>query len=57
MRGEKDFSVRTISRIGNGLGVFLTKEVKKLGWSKGAYVVVRIQDDGISIKKMDVPKK
>lgn len=54
---EKDFSVRTISRIGNGLGVFLTQEIKKLGWSKGAYVIVRIQDDGILIKKMETPMR
>lgn len=57
MRKPKDFNIRKVSRVGNGLGVFLTSEIKKLGWSTETYVIIRTEDNAIIIKKMDIPKK
>lgn len=57
MRKPKDFNIRKVSRVGNGLGVFLTSEIKNLGWSTETYVIIRTEDNTITIKKMDIPKK
>lgn len=53
MRKTKDFDIRKISRISNGYGVFLTKEVKKLGWGESTFVKVTIENDGIVLKKAE----
>ncbi len=54
MRTTRDVDIRKISRISNGYGVFLTKEVKKLGWGKETFVVVRTEDDSIILRKIEV---
>ncbi len=54
MRKTKDFDIRKVSRISNGYGVFLTKEVRKLGWNESTFVTVKIENESIVLKKIDV---
>lgn len=57
MRKTKDFDIRKVSRISNGYGVFLTKEVRKLGWGENTFVTVRIEDNEIVLKKIEINEK
>jgi len=38
-------SIKKLSKLGEGTAVFLTQEIKKLGWKRGEYVSVEILDD------------
>lgn len=39
-------SIKKLSKVGEGVAVFLSQEVKKLGWAQGEYVSVEAVDDG-----------
>lgn len=57
MRITNGLDIRKISRISNGYGVFLTKEVKKLGWNKkDTFVVVRVEENSVILKRIDLTK-
>jgi len=38
-------TIKKLSKVGEGVAVFLTQEVKKLGWKQGEYVSVEMLDD------------
>ena len=39
-------SVKKLSKVGEGIAVFLSQEARKLGWKQGEYVSVEAVDDG-----------
>jgi len=39
-------SVKKLSKVGEGIAVFLSQEAKKLEWKQGEYVSVETTDDG-----------
>ena len=39
-------SVKKLSKVGEGTAVFLSQEIKKLGWKQGEYVSAEAVDDG-----------
>ncbi len=39
-------SVKKLSKVGEGIAVFLSQEAKILGWKQGEYVSVEILDEG-----------
>lgn len=38
-------SIKKLSKLGEGTAVFLTQEIKRLGWKQGDYVSVETVDD------------
>ncbi len=47
-------TIKKLSRMGNGAGVLLNREISKLQWSPGDFVSVEVFEDGkIVIKKVN----
>ncbi len=38
-------SVKKLSKVGEGTAVFLSQEIRRLGWKQGEYVSVEVPDD------------
>jgi len=38
-------SIKKLSKVGQGVAVFLTQETKHLGWKLGEYVVVEVEEE------------
>jgi len=38
-------TIKKLSKVGQGIAVFLSQEAKKLGWKQGEYVSVEAVDD------------
>lgn len=38
-------TVKKLSKVGEGTAVFLSQEVRRLGWKQGEYVSVEVTDD------------
>lgn len=46
-------AVKKLSKVGEGTAVFLSQEVRKLGWKQGEYVWVEIvEGDRLVLKKV-----